>query len=34
MEQTLQRYALIKHVTDDTPSNDPEWIRMDNVVLN
>jgi hypothetical protein len=34
MEQALQRYALIKHVTDDTPSNDPGWIRMDNVVLN
>jgi phosphatidylglycerophosphatase A len=26
-------YALIKHVTDDTPSNDPGWIRMDSVVL-
>jgi hypothetical protein len=23
MEQALQRYALIKHVTDNTPSNDP-----------
>jgi hypothetical protein len=23
MEQALQRYALIKHVTDDAPSNDP-----------
>jgi hypothetical protein len=34
MEQALQRYALIKHVTDDTSSNDPGWIRMDNVVLN
>jgi hypothetical protein len=34
MEQALQRYALIKHVTNDTPSNDPGWIRMDNVVLN
>jgi hypothetical protein len=34
MEQALQRYALIKHVTDDAPSNDPGWIRMDNVVLN
>jgi hypothetical protein len=34
MEQTLQRYALIKHVTDDTPSNDPGWIRMDIVILN
>jgi hypothetical protein len=34
MEQALQRYALIKHVMNDTPSNDPGWIRMDNVVLN
>jgi hypothetical protein len=34
MEQTLQRYALIKHVTDDAPSNDPGWIQMDNVILN
>jgi hypothetical protein len=34
IEQALQRYALIKHVTDDTPSNDSGWIRMDNVVLN
>jgi hypothetical protein len=34
MEQALQRYALIKHVTDDTPFNDPEWNRMDSVVLN
>jgi hypothetical protein len=34
MEQALQRYALIKHVTDDSPSNDMGWIRMDNVVLN
>jgi hypothetical protein len=34
MEQALQRYTLIKHVTDDAPSNDPGWIRMDNVVLN
>jgi hypothetical protein len=34
MEQALQRYALIKHVTNDAPSNDPEWIRMDSVVLN
>jgi hypothetical protein len=29
MEQALQRYALIKHVTDDAPSNDPGWIRID-----
>jgi hypothetical protein len=34
MEQALQCYALIKHVTDDTPSTDPGWIRMDNVALN
>jgi hypothetical protein len=33
MEQVVQRYALIKHVTDDAPSSDPGWIRMDNVVL-
>jgi hypothetical protein len=26
MEQALQRYALIKHVTGDAPSNDPGWI--------
>jgi hypothetical protein len=34
IEQALQRYALIEHVTDDTPSNDSGWIRMDSVVLN
>jgi hypothetical protein len=34
MEQALQRYALIKHVTDDAPSNDPGWIWMNSVVLN
>jgi hypothetical protein len=34
MEQDLQRYALIKHITDDTPSNDPGWIRINSVVLN
>jgi hypothetical protein len=34
MEQALQRYTLLQHVTDDTPSTDPGWIRMDNVVLN
>jgi hypothetical protein len=34
MEQTLQRYVLLKHVTDDTPSTDPGWIRMDSVILN
>jgi hypothetical protein len=33
-EQALQRYALLKHVTDNTPSTDPGWIRMDSVVLN
>jgi hypothetical protein len=34
MEQALQRYALLQHVIDDTPSTDPGWIRMDSVVLN
>jgi hypothetical protein len=34
MEQALQRYTLIKHVTDNALSNDPGWIQMDNVVLN
>jgi hypothetical protein len=34
MEQTLQCYTLIKHVTNDALSNDLGWIRMDNVVLN
>jgi hypothetical protein len=34
MEQALQRYALIKHVTDDALSNDLGWIRIDSVVLN
>jgi hypothetical protein len=34
MEQALQRYALLEHVTDDTPSTYPGWIRMDSVVLN
>jgi hypothetical protein len=34
MEQALQRYALLDHVTDDTPSTDPRWIWRDNVVLN
>jgi hypothetical protein len=34
MEQALQCYALLEHVTDDTPSTDPGWIRMDSVVLN
>jgi hypothetical protein len=34
IEQTLQRYALIKHVTDDAPSNDLGWIQMDSVVFN
>jgi hypothetical protein len=34
MEQALQRYALLKHVTNDAPSTDPGWIGMDSVVLN
>jgi predicted GTPase len=34
MEQTLQRYALLEQVTDDAPSTDPGWIRMDSVILN
>jgi hypothetical protein len=34
MEQALQRYALLEHVTDNTPSTDPGWIRLDSVVLN
>jgi hypothetical protein len=34
MEQALQRYALLEHVMDDTPSTDPGSIRMDSVVLN
>jgi hypothetical protein len=34
MEQALQRYALITHVTDDAPSDDLGWIRMDSIVLN
>jgi hypothetical protein len=34
IEQALQRYALIEHVTDDTPSNNSGWIRMDTVILN
>jgi hypothetical protein len=34
MEQALQHYALIEHVTADAPSDDPGWIRMDSVVLN
>jgi hypothetical protein len=34
VEQALQCYALLQHVTDDTPSNDPRWIRMDSVILN
>jgi hypothetical protein len=34
IEQALQCYALIKHVMDDAPSNNPGWIRMDIVVLN
>jgi hypothetical protein len=34
MEQALQHYALIKHITDDSPSNDPGWIRMGSIILN
>jgi hypothetical protein len=34
MEQALHCYTLKKHVTDDAPSNDLGWIRMDIVVLN
>jgi hypothetical protein len=34
MEQVLQRYAILKHVTDDAPSTDLGWIRMDSVILN
>jgi hypothetical protein len=34
MEQALQCYALLEHVTDDALSTDPRWIQMDSVVLN
>jgi hypothetical protein len=34
IKQALQCYTLLEHVTDDTPSTDPGWIRMDNVILN
>jgi hypothetical protein len=34
MEQALQRYALITHVTDDAPSDNLGWIRMDSIVIN
>jgi hypothetical protein len=34
MEQARQRYVLIKHIMDDTLSNDPGWIQMDSVILN
>jgi hypothetical protein len=34
MEQVLQRFALIEHVTADAPFNDSGWIRIDSVVLN
>jgi hypothetical protein len=34
MEQALQCYALLEHVTNDAPSTNPGWIRMDSVVLN
>jgi hypothetical protein len=34
MKQALQCYTLIKHITDDAPSNDPGWIQMDSIILN
>jgi hypothetical protein len=34
MEQALQRYTLLEHVTDDAPSTNPGWIQMGSVVLN
>jgi hypothetical protein len=34
MEQALQRYALLEHVTDNAPSTEPGWIRMGSVILN
>jgi hypothetical protein len=34
MEQALQHYALLEHVTNDAPSTDPGWIRMDSIILN
>jgi hypothetical protein len=34
MEQALQLYALLKHVTDDAPSTNMGWIQMDSVILN
>jgi hypothetical protein len=34
MEQALQHYALLEHITDDAPSTDPGWIWMDCVILN
>jgi hypothetical protein len=34
MEQALQHYTLINHVMDDALSNNPGWIRMDNIILN
>jgi hypothetical protein len=33
MEQALQCYALLQHVTNDTPSTDLEWIQMDSIIL-
>jgi hypothetical protein len=33
IEQALQRYALLKHVMDNTRSTDPRWIRIDSVIL-
>jgi hypothetical protein len=34
MEQALQHYTLLQHVTDNTPYTDLGWIQMDSVVLN
>jgi hypothetical protein len=34
MERALQCYSLLENVTDNAPSTDPGWIRMDNVILN
>jgi hypothetical protein len=34
MEQALQHYVLLKHVTDDAPSTDPGWIRIDSIIIN
>jgi hypothetical protein len=34
LRSRLYSYALIKHITDDAPSNDSGWIQMNNVILN